>query len=240
MAESIEFSASLFADLFDSNAEIKSASIGHYQTYGFIMAIVSSPEKLAPKEWQPLLFVNNKLPEFSSPELGKCFTYNIRQLWDMLNQQLADEMIVLPEACSYSPVGGANNELVEFCSGYLKAYVWLKAVWDHAIAAETDDSKADMMLKLLIFSLMMFSKGEESMAKKSPKDELMLTASKGWKLLPTLLTSVGISGQAMSEIERLTIEQNAKLESVQPVPKIGRNDLCYCGSGKKYKKCCLQ
>jgi SEC-C motif domain protein len=21
-------------------------------------------------------------------------------------------------------------------------------------------------------------------------------------------------------------------------PKIGRNDLCYCGSGKKYKKCC--
>ena len=21
---------------------------------------------------------------------------------------------------------------------------------------------------------------------------------------------------------------------------IGRNDLCHCGSGKKYKKCCLQ
>ncbi len=23
-------------------------------------------------------------------------------------------------------------------------------------------------------------------------------------------------------------------------PKIGRNDVCYCGSGKKYKKCCGQ
>lgn len=23
------------------------------------------------------------------------------------------------------------------------------------------------------------------------------------------------------------------------VPKIGRNDPCLCGSGKKYKKCCL-
>ena len=22
--------------------------------------------------------------------------------------------------------------------------------------------------------------------------------------------------------------------------KLGRNDLCHCGSGKKYKKCCLQ
>ena len=26
---------------------------------------------------------------------------------------------------------------------------------------------------------------------------------------------------------------------VRPVPKIGRNDPCPCGSGKKYKKCCL-
>ncbi len=24
------------------------------------------------------------------------------------------------------------------------------------------------------------------------------------------------------------------------VSKIGRNDVCPCGSGKKYKKCCLQ
>jgi len=22
------------------------------------------------------------------------------------------------------------------------------------------------------------------------------------------------------------------------MPKVGRNDLCPCGSGKKYKKCC--
>ena len=23
-------------------------------------------------------------------------------------------------------------------------------------------------------------------------------------------------------------------------PKLGRNDACWCGSGKKYKKCCMQ
>jgi uncharacterized protein YecA (UPF0149 family) len=26
---------------------------------------------------------------------------------------------------------------------------------------------------------------------------------------------------------------------VRPGPKVGRNDPCPCGSGKKYKKCCL-
>ncbi len=28
-------------------------------------------------------------------------------------------------------------------------------------------------------------------------------------------------------------------EDTVPRPKVGRNDLCWCGSGKKYKKCHL-
>jgi uncharacterized protein YecA (UPF0149 family) len=27
---------------------------------------------------------------------------------------------------------------------------------------------------------------------------------------------------------------------VPTTPKVGRNDPCPCGSGKKYKKCCLE
>ncbi|MCD6586075.1 MAG: SEC-C domain-containing protein [Desulfobacteraceae bacterium] len=26
----------------------------------------------------------------------------------------------------------------------------------------------------------------------------------------------------------------------KPTPKLGRNDLCWCGSGKKYKKCHME
>ena len=33
-------------------------------------------------------------------------------------------------------------------------------------------------------------------------------------------------------------EHGAKLETVRrEAPKVGRNDLCPCGSGKKWKKC---
>ena len=34
-------------------------------------------------------------------------------------------------------------------------------------------------------------------------------------------------------------EREANVVSVRTEPKIRRNDLCPCGSGKKYKKCCL-
>ena len=33
-------------------------------------------------------------------------------------------------------------------------------------------------------------------------------------------------------------EQSRKEKSRRSKPKIGRNELCPCGSGKKYKKCC--
>lgn len=32
--------------------------------------------------------------------------------------------------------------------------------------------------------------------------------------------------------------QAAEAKNRRPTPKIGRNDPCYCGSGKKYKRCC--
>lgn len=37
-----------------------------------------------------------------------------------------------------------------------------------------------------------------------------------------------------------SLQANATESSTTDMMKIGRNDLCSCGSGKKYKKCCLQ
>ncbi len=35
------------------------------------------------------------------------------------------------------------------------------------------------------------------------------------------------------------IDEQLKLQRKKSEKKVGRNDLCPCGSGKKYKKCCL-
>ena len=42
-------------------------------------------------------------------------------------------------------------------------------------------------------------------------------------------------------INEKTINKNVpnKSQGINPKKKIGRNEPCYCGSGKKYKKCCL-
>jgi preprotein translocase subunit SecA len=48
---------------------------------------------------------------------------------------------------------------------------------------------------------------------------------------------------SLAESSNMVTEANevlAKAQPVRAVPRVGRNDVCPCGSGKKYKKCCGQ
>ena len=58
------------------------------------------------------------------------------------------------------------------------------------------------------------------------------------------ITDAGLDNSALEgmHIEGESNPNSDKLEKAQPVvnagPKVGRNDPCPCGSGKKYKNCC--
>ena len=54
-------------------------------------------------------------------------------------------------------------------------------------------------------------------------------------------TSTGTSGGATGKPSDVVSEAAAAAEKARTVrtgPKVGRNDPCPCGSGKKYKQCC--
>lgn len=50
---------------------------------------------------------------------------------------------------------------------------------------------------------------------------------------------VGIESDKPENIEDFNTLLNPQQPSVSAHVKIGRNDVCHCGSGKKFKKCCL-
>jgi uncharacterized protein len=56
--------------------------------------------------------------------------------------------------------------------------------------------------------------------------------------LATLDDAMGDLVAAVADLHDLTAEQRYKVETVRrDAPKVGRNDPCPCGSGKKYKQC---
>ena len=44
---------------------------------------------------------------------------------------------------------------------------------------------------------------------------------------------------AVNKMKNMMNNMGIKQEPVTKTKKIGRNDKCSCGSGKKYKKCCM-
>ena len=80
---------------------------------------------------------------------------------------------------------------------------------------------------------------------------ILNTASRQSKLAPALLEKVKYILNDKNYVERLkrhykmfkeTIENEglSKTVKVEPKEQIGRNAPCPCGSGKKYKKCCMK
>ena len=54
-----------------------------------------------------------------------------------------------------------------------------------------------------------------------------------------LLESICIQHEIDHLYGKTILDREDKQEPIQVKKKIGRNDPCYCGSGKKYKKCCI-
>ena len=50
--------------------------------------------------------------------------------------------------------------------------------------------------------------------------------------------SIAKTGNFVSEVNAEVTEEEARPRAARSAPRVGRNDPCPCGSGKKYKKCC--
>ena len=54
-----------------------------------------------------------------------------------------------------------------------------------------------------------------------------------------LLESICVQHEIDHLYGKTILDREDKPEPIVVKKKIGRNDICYCGSGKKYKKCCI-
>lgn len=87
-----------------------------------------------------------------------------------------------------------------------------------------------------------FSKKNPTIHPEAPESSLAPDALKLFQEYveanPSYLTSLNDHYSMMKKIEHCGAHQHNPLP-IKREPKIGRNELCACGSGKKFKKCCM-
>ncbi len=197
------------SDLLDRSEDGMSLEAAH----GYLTALVSAPTTVMPSVWQPKVFGN--LPFESKAHFQRAMDLLVR----FYNQIVTDlfEHEVAPR------LPGLDDGLVEWCSGYLEAAEH-DPIWH-------DDQDADR--QLLPFSVIAGEfdlVGQEDLDGTTIADATKHIAQFA-KELPGYVLAIY---RYWMKWRRANESPTVRATST----KVGRNEPCTCGSGKKYKKCC--
>lgn len=194
---------------------------------GFLTAVLSGPELVPPSQWWPVLWGGTP-PEWSSE-------HEMKRALDLILGHmniLAHTLCYQPE--HFIPVLMANHfegqeicNAEEWCFGYLRGMVlgnWpaLPDELNSSLEVIRLHGSDDRLPQLASLSL---PEHQQSVAEVGPaalRLHAHFLAQRGPNTAP-------IAAPATTPVTL----------PVRAAPKIGRNDPCPCGSGKKFKQCCL-
>ena len=188
---------------------------------GFFTAIVSGPTMIPPSQWLPVLWGELE-PEFEDEKaFEKVYTLLIRYM-----NSISMELMEYPD--QFEPVfneweidGKIVTEVEEWCSGYIRAVTIDQENW-----LVEEDEYAAMMMPMILCGT---PDGQDDLAHldREQADDLR--------------DGIGAAAKWLHAywLERRSETAGGSSPLRREEPKVGRNDPCPCGSGKKYKKCCL-
>jgi uncharacterized protein len=190
---------------------------------GFLTALISGPNVIAPSKWLPAMWGAAAAPAWMTED-------DYRQVLDLLlryNNMIASALLEDPE--SFEPVfaeydsdepGETEVTLDEWCRGYLRGVELDPDAW-RACEAEI----AEFLQPIKTWGT------DEGSSLLSTMTDAEREAA------PDKITH---SVRALYTFWRERSAAGFAPTIVRASPKIGRNEPCPCGSGKKYKHCCLQ
>ena len=187
---------------------------------GFLAAIAIGPEPIDPDEWRPIVW-NGGEPHFESAAQALAVRRAMAALYDDIVREV--------EAGTYAPIfdTGENDEPLpqSWAVGFMTGAGLRLDAWSALFQSERDDTIAYPILALCE------DEAGKPLLELSKKDHAFLLAQ-----------SPDLIAQAVIDIADYWQQKNKPLPAgaipVRTTPKIGRNDPCPCGSGRKYKKCC--
>ena len=186
------------------------------EVQGFMMALLSGPDALNPTNWLPEILGEESL--FDAKERTEIERLVMAMAADM--RMKLDEKI-LPDLWFYEDEAG-NPDFYTWCNAYLYALDIVPTDWFEAVDQEEFED-----LFYPIMALGGIYDDEENGEVISHLNEKELTQLESD--LPHVLLDIYWYWQAI-----INKPQTVRREG----EKVGRNDPCPCGSGKKYKACC--
>ncbi|MEJ2309150.1 MAG: UPF0149 family protein [Gammaproteobacteria bacterium] len=188
---------------------------------GFFTAIVSGPNMIPPSQWLPVLWGEAE-PEFEDEKAFERILSLLMRYMNSLSHYLMESQDEFEPVFNEREVDGKTYTIVEgWCFGYMRGVMIDLQSW-----LVEDEEYATIMGPILSFGTL---EGLENL------ETLEESEAEGLRKLVGPAASWLHAYWLARRVEAAESPTSVRREE----PKIGRNDPCPCGSGKKYKKCCL-
>jgi uncharacterized protein len=213
-----------------------------HELQGFLFAITSSPETISPSEWIPMIS-NDEDPCYGDEGEAQQVLNQIMTLHNEVNTSVLERSETLPVGCDFKTDVFANFDeqasILQWSRGFTIGHDWLSEVWEEYLLEEMDEDCGATVMVLSFFSSRQLAEAYHAETKQSGNNEpgksFEQFAEKVRELFPAALSAYAHLGRTIFEV---LMEDAARDAQPAQHTKIGRNDQCPCGSGKKYKKCC--
>jgi uncharacterized protein len=199
---------------------------------GFFAALAIHPVTILPTKWLPYVWDvsgEGQQPEFASHQdaervMGLLFTF-----MNSVTSQLMDENADYTPLYKIAPIESDEDEVwaaMDWANGFM-----LGAMIDEEVLERTfaDEEGRELIAPFVIMS---GYNEEESGIDQKRQDEIRA------ELVDELAECVLDLQEFWTPWRKEYLARNGAGRTIKAQPRVGRNEPCPCGSGKKYKQCC--
>ena len=186
---------------------------------GFLTGVVIGPELIMPSEWMPVIWQGE--PDFETTEQAERIMGAIMARYNEIIHQLDDEPGAFEPIFFEAPDGRVLA--ADWAEGFMEAVELRADAWD----ALFEDEDARLLFAPIMAHL--HDKDGKPLVDGSPEEILKIREDCA-QSLPFAIKGVYEYWKARRQPANPTRRPAGK--------KVGRNEPCPCGSGRKYKRCC--
>jgi len=206
------------------------------QLAGFLFGIANGPQLIQPSDWIPLVF-NDEEAQYETADEAERVTQAMMALYNDCIRARPRGAVSLPVGCEIQPILMENLKttapLSQWAQGFGVAYDYLSEVWEAYIPDELDEELGALLMTLTFFSSPTLAEVYHKETKRNHSFEQFAQS-----MVEVFPDAMGAFAHLGRSIYQARLEAGDFDRDHESTLKIGRNDPCPCGSGKKYKKCC--
>ena len=212
-----------------------SGTLRYHELQGFLFALASAPELVPPSEWMPMIFGEHEAG-YESLEEAKAVLGELMAVYNTINATVVADLATLPADCRFRRKVEENFDagapIAEWSRAFMRGHQWLEESWEPYVPADLDDELAALLMTLSFFASRNIA---EAFRVETKQKNLAAMATKVRRVFPDAVAEYPRLGRTIHKV--LLESQTAEVRPRRST-KIGRNQPCPCGSGRKYKVCC--